>query len=62
VFRLSGTGTEGATLRVYLERFERDPLRQNLATQVALDDLTALAQQLGRIEKWIGCRSPTMIV
>ena len=62
VFRLSGTGTEGATLRVYLELFERDPLRQNLATQDALGDLTALAQELGRIEKWIGCRSPTMIV
>ena len=27
VFRLSGTGTEGATLRVYLDRYEADPAR-----------------------------------
>ena len=36
VFRLSGTGTEGATLRVYLERYEADPARLDLPTQEAL--------------------------
>ena len=61
VFRLSGTGTEGATLRVYLELFECDPLRQNLATQVALDDLTALAQKLGRIHEMTGRLGPSVI-
>ncbi|HEX7157295.1 MAG TPA: alpha-D-glucose phosphate-specific phosphoglucomutase, partial [Burkholderiaceae bacterium] len=39
VFRLSGTGTEGATLRVYLERFESDPERQGMTTATALADL-----------------------
>ena len=33
VYRLSGTGTAGATLRVYIERFEPDPSRQDLETQ-----------------------------
>ena len=36
VYRLSGTGTEGATLRVYIERFEADPSRQSLDPQVAI--------------------------
>jgi hypothetical protein len=38
VFRLSGTGTSGATLRVYLERYEPDPARHDLETQAALAD------------------------
>ena len=49
VFRLSGTGTEGATLRVYLERFEPDPAKQAVDTQVALSGLVALAEQLATI-------------
>jgi phosphoglucomutase len=39
VLRLSGTGTEGATVRVYLERYEADPSRHNLDTQEALAPL-----------------------
>ena len=39
VFRLSGTGTAGATLRVYLERYEPDPKRHDQDTQQALADL-----------------------
>jgi phosphoglucomutase len=43
VLRLSGTGTHGATLRIYLESFEPDPAHQNLDPQVALKDLIAIA-------------------
>jgi phosphoglucomutase len=44
VFRLSGTGTEGATLRVYLERYEAEPARHNLPVQQVLAPLIALAE------------------
>jgi phosphoglucomutase len=36
VFRLSGTGTAGATLRVYMERYEPDPAKHDAETQAAL--------------------------
>ena len=48
VFRLSGTGTSGATLRVYIERYEPDPTRHDLDTQEALADLIAAAETLAR--------------
>ena len=46
VFRLSGTGTEGATLRVYLERFEPDPAKHNRETQEVLSDLIVIAEPI----------------
>ena len=46
VFRLSGTGTAGATLRVYLERFEPDPKHHGQETQTALADLISTAEQV----------------
>jgi phosphoglucomutase len=49
VFRLSGTGTEGATLRVYLERFEPDPSQHGLETQTALTPLITAAERLACI-------------
>lgn len=61
VYRLSGTGTSGATLRVYIERYEPDPEKQGLDTQVALADLITLAWQLGEIEKRTGRSAPTVI-
>src|SRR5690606_10002886 len=45
VFRLSGTGTSGATLRVYIERYEPDPARHGIDTQQALADLIAAADR-----------------
>ena len=44
--RLSGTGTEGATLRVYIERFEPDPARHGMETQAALQPLIDAAEAL----------------
>ena len=61
VFRLSGTGTEGATLRVYLERFEPDPARHAVETQEALAGLIALADRLAGIAQRTGRTQPTVI-
>lgn len=61
VFRLSGTGTEGATLRLYLERHEPDPARQDIAVQDALGPLVALAETLGGIRHATGMDRPTVM-
>jgi len=61
VFRLSGTGTEGATLRVYLERFEPDAAKHGIETQEALAPLIALADQLAGIRQRTGRERPTVI-
>jgi phosphoglucomutase len=61
VFRLSGTGTEGATLRVYLELFEPDAARHGVATQEALAPLIAAADQLAGIVQRTGRDSPTVV-
>jgi phosphoglucomutase len=58
VFRLSGTGTEGATLRVYLERFEPDPAKHHVETQLALTDLIKLADELAGITARTGRNHP----
>jgi phosphoglucomutase len=49
VFRLSGTGTEGATLRVYLERLEEDPAQHGKDAQDALADVIAGAEAVAGI-------------
>jgi len=61
VFRLSGTGTEGATLRVYLERYEMDTERQNQDTQEALSDLIAIADNIAQIHTRTGRDVPSVI-
>lgn len=61
VFRLSGTGTEGATLRVYIERYEPDPAKHDLDPQDALSDLIDIARELAEIEAWTGREEPTVI-
>lgn len=61
VFRLSGTGTEGATLRVYLERHEPDASRQDVPAQEALAPLVALAEAVARIRLHTGMDAPTVM-
>ena len=61
VFRLSGTGTEGATLRVYLERFEADTTKQGLDAQVALADLIGIAEEIAQIRHHTDRDAPTVI-
>jgi len=61
VFRLSGTGTEGATLRVYLEAYESDAARHNQDTQEAMRPLIQLAEELAEIRERTGREAPTVI-
>ncbi|MGL5508095.1 MAG: alpha-D-glucose phosphate-specific phosphoglucomutase [Microcoleaceae cyanobacterium] len=61
VFRLSGTGTEGATLRLYVESYQPDVNKQSLDPQVALADLINLADQLAEIRHFTGMDKPTVI-
>ena len=61
VFRLSGTGTSGATLRVYIERYEPDASRHDIDTQEALADLIAVADQIAEIKKRTGRDKPSVI-
>ncbi len=61
VFRLSGTGTSGATLRVYLERFEPNADRHNLATADVLAPVTEAANSIAEIAKRTGRNEPSVI-
>ena len=61
VLRLSGTGTEGATLRVYLERYEPDATKHDQDTQDALQDLIAIAEEIAEIKARTGRDRPTVI-
>ena len=61
VYRLSGTGTSGATLRVYIERYEPDASRHAVDTQEALAPLIALSRSLAQIEQYTGRAAPTVI-
>jgi phosphoglucomutase len=61
VFRLSGTGTEGATLRVYLEAFEADPQKQGRETAAVMRPLVGIAVGLAEITARTGRSEPTVI-
>ena len=61
VVRLSGTGTVGATLRLYLERYEAADGRHDLDTQLALEPLIALADQLCGLKQRTGRQEPSVI-
>ncbi len=58
VFRLSGTGTSGATLRVYIEDFESDPSKHDREPQEALAGLIEAADSIAEISKRIGRNEP----
>ncbi len=61
VFRLSGTGTSAATLRIYLEKYEPDPARHDQDTQAALADLIRITNELSGILARTGRGGPTVI-
>ena len=60
VLRLSGTGTQGATLRLYLERYEADPALHAIPTQEALAALIAIAETVAQIRRRTGRDAPTV--
>jgi len=61
IYRLSGTGTEGATLRIYVESYELDPARHDLDAQVALRPLMDVALALAELRERTGREQPTVI-
>lgn len=61
VFRLSGTGTVGATLRVYIERYEPPQGHHDLDTQMALSSLISAAGRIAGIKERTGRDAPSVI-
>ena len=61
VFRLSGTGTEGATIRIYLEAFEPEVAKHHLDAQVALAELIGISLQVSQLRERTGRTEPTVI-
>jgi phosphoglucomutase len=61
VFRLSGTGTVGATLRVYMEDLETDPARQGRDAQEALAGVIAAADAVAGIGQHTGRTAPDVM-
>jgi phosphoglucomutase len=61
VFRLSGTGTEGATLRIYLEAFEPDVSKHHIDAQQALATLISIALKISELPERTGRERPTVI-
>jgi phosphoglucomutase len=61
VFRLSGTGTEGATLRIYLESYESDVSKHHLDAQQALAELIEIALTISELRSRTGREQPTVI-
>lgn len=61
VFRLSGTGTAGATLRIYLESFDADISQHDQDAQDALAELIGIAEQISELKQRTGREQPTVI-
>lgn len=61
VFRLSGTGTRGATLRLYIEDHEPDPAHHALDSQHRLAGLIAAAEEIAAIAHHCGREVPSVI-
>lgn len=62
VVRLSGTGTTGATIRIYIERYEADEDKLALDTQEALAELIAIAEKIIQVKAITGFKAPTAII
>ncbi|HFD92388.1 MAG TPA: alpha-D-glucose phosphate-specific phosphoglucomutase [Gammaproteobacteria bacterium] len=61
IFRMSGTGSDSATLRFYMEKYEPDPAQHNQDPQVALADMIKIANELSGILTRTGRGGPTVI-
>ncbi|KAK4489472.1 hypothetical protein RD792_005281 [Penstemon davidsonii] len=61
IFRLSGTGSAGATVRIYIEQFEPDVSKHNMDAQVALKPLIDLALSTSKLKEFTGREQPTVI-
>lgn len=61
IFRLSGTGSSGATIRVYVEKYEPDVAKQGEDAQVALKPFIDLALKMSKLKEFTGREKPTVI-
>ena len=61
IFRLSGTGSAGATIRMYLEKYEKDPAKHNQSAPVALTSLANRALGIVKMTETTGRTVPTVI-
>jgi len=61
VFRLSGTGSVGATIRIYIEKYEADQSKIDVDPQVALAPLVHVALTVSKIREYTGRDRPTVI-
>ncbi|KAK2994276.1 hypothetical protein RJ640_022929 [Escallonia rubra] len=61
IYRLSGTGSAGATVRIYIEQFEQDDSKHNMDAQIALKPLIALALSVSKLKDFTGREKPTVI-
>jgi phosphoglucomutase len=61
VFRLSGTGTVGATLRIYIEKYQRDAEHLHQDSGIALQELVDIAEILCEVKKRTGRTEPSVI-
>ncbi|XP_042502405.1 phosphoglucomutase, cytoplasmic-like isoform X2 [Macadamia integrifolia] len=61
VFRLSGTGSEGATIRLYIEQYEKDASKTGRDSQEALAPLVEVALKLSKMQEFTGRSAPTVI-
>lgn len=61
IFRLSGTGTSGATIRIYFEKYEPDTAKQNDDSQHALQTLINAALQISQLAELTGRTKPSVI-
>ncbi|XP_067679861.1 phosphoglucomutase-1-like [Haliotis asinina] len=61
IFRLSGTGSSGATIRLYIEGYESDPATHKLDSQVVLKPLMDIALQVSQLQQLTGRTGPTVI-
>ena len=61
IFRLSGTGSSGATIRMYIEQYETDPSKLEMDAQVAHKSLIDVALETSKLEEFTGRDKPTVI-
>ena len=61
VFRVSGTGTVGSTLRIYIEKYERNVLNQLQDAQIAIAELIAIAEEVSQLKQRTGRTEPDVI-
>ncbi|KAF8380370.1 hypothetical protein HHK36_027855 [Tetracentron sinense] len=61
IFRLSGTGSAGATVRIYVEQFEPDVSKHDMDAQTALKPLIDLALSVSKLKEFTGREKPTVI-